>query len=196
MIATPENSRYVPLTQQPFCCVPTCIQMVMYKNGIALLPAEEIGYYLGLVVSPADAHLFYKVRLSDTVPPAGYGTRISDPEFEPNAAFEKLKIPLSLSIKPISEIGSADVLLKELQDVETGDGDTLLCFNQGVLVDDPAKNWGHVCVFDRIEDGKIRIIDPSPGHPKWRTVEAAKMLESMQKHGVQKSAGFWHITKK
>jgi hypothetical protein len=196
MIVTPEDSRYVPLTQQPFCCVPTCIQIVMHKNGIPLLPAEEIGYHLGLVVGPADAHLFYKVRVSDTPPPAGYGTRIYDPQFEPNKAFEKLKIKLSFSIKPISEISSSDDLLNMLQEVEAQNGDALLCFNHGALVDDPSRNWGHVCVFDRVEDGKIRIIDPSPNHPKWRTVEAAKMLEAMQKHGVQRSAGIWRINKK
>jgi hypothetical protein len=46
----PSDSRYVPLTQQKWCCVPTCIQMVMIKQGIPLQPAELIGYELGLIV--------------------------------------------------------------------------------------------------------------------------------------------------
>ncbi len=106
-IAIPNNSRYVPLTQQAACCVPTCIQMVMYKNGIPLIPAEEIGYHLGLIVHPDRSGLFYKVRTSTEKPPAGYGTRIYLPEFEPNVAFKKLGIPLSLTVKPVSKIGSA-----------------------------------------------------------------------------------------
>ncbi len=70
-----------------------------------------------------------------------------------------------------------------------------MCFNHGVLVDDSNKNWGHVCVFDRLIDDKIRIVDPSPEHPKWRLVEADKTYEAMSKHGVEKSGGVWLITK-
>jgi len=195
MDATPNNTRYVPLTQQPYCCVPTCIQIVMYKNGIPLVPAEEIGYHLGLVVSPEDAKFFYKVRTAETPPPAGYGTRIYDKEFEPNVALKNLRIPLALSVKQIGDIDSADDLLRLLEEVEAKNGDVLMCFNHGALVDDDSKNWGHVCVFDRLEDGKIRIIDPSPEHPKWRTVEVLKMYDAMQKHGVKNAAGLWFMAK-
>jgi len=195
MEASPAYTRYVPLTQQPYCCVPTSIQMVMVKNGIPLVPAEEIGYHLGLVVHPNDAKLFYKVRTSETPPPAGYGTRIYDPEFAPNAAFKRLNIPLKHTIHPITEIASADELLNILKEVETKDGNVLLCFNHGVLVGDETRNNGHVVVFDRIIDGQLRIIDPSPNHPKWRNVEADRMFEAMQRHGVQKSAGLWHLAK-
>lgn len=196
MEASPTDSRYVPLTQQAYCCVPTSIQMVMDKNGIPLVPAEEIGYHLGLVVHPNDAKLFYKVRTSETPPPAGYGTRIYDPQFEPNVAFEKLSIPLTHSLQPISEFDSPSDLLGKFEEVEKDNGDVLLCFNHGVLVADPAKNYGHVVVFDRVIDGQIRIVDPSPNHPKWRSVEVERLYEAMQKHGVQKSAGLWHLTKK
>jgi hypothetical protein len=169
--------------------------MVMYKNDIPLLPAEEIGYHLGLVVHPDKSHLFYKVRTSVEPPPAGYGTQIYSPEFEPNGVFKKLNIPLSFSIKSISEISSSEELLKRLEAVENENSDALLCFNHGALVDNDEKNWGHVCVFDRVVDGKIRIIDPSPEHPKWRLVDTEKMFEAMRKHGVQKSAGIWSLTK-
>jgi hypothetical protein len=67
-LAIPPDSRYIPFTQQTSCCVPTCIQMVMYKLGIPLLPAEEIGYHLGLTVHPDKSYLFYNVRTS-TKPP-------------------------------------------------------------------------------------------------------------------------------
>jgi hypothetical protein len=191
--ATPSDSRYVPLTQQPSCCVPTCIQMVMYKHGIPLIPAEEIGYHLGLIVHPERKHLFYNARTSKERPAAGYGTRIYLPEFEPNVAFKSLSIPLSLTVKPITEIKSVEQLLNELRRVEKSDRDALLCFNHGVLVDNFDKNYGHVCVFDRIVDNKIRIIDPSPEHPKWRFVEADKMFEAMTNHGEKRSGGIWFI---
>lgn len=191
--ATPGNSRYVPFTQQPSCCVPTCFQMIMYKNDIPLLPAEEIGYHLGLIVKPERKGFFYNVRTSEKKPPAGYGTRIYLPEFEPNTAFKNLGIPLHLKVEPISEIEDFDELINTLSAVEANDADALLCFNHGVLIDDNEKDWGHVVVFDRIIDKKIRIIDPSPEHPKWRLVEPEKMFEAMSKHGEKRSGGVWLI---
>lgn len=190
----PSNSRYIPLTQQPACCVPTCFQIIMYKHNIPLIPAEKIGYYLGLIVHPDRKKLFYNVRTSPNKPSAGYGTRIYDPKFEPNNAFRKLGIPLVFEKKLINEFSSPSEILDYLKNTEDKDKDVLLCFNHGVLVNDLSKNWGHVCVFDRIIDGKIRIIDPSPDQPKWKLTTIEKMFDAMKKHGEQKSAGFWEIS--
>ena len=80
-----------------------------------------------------------------------------------------------------------------IQEAEKNDTDLLLCFHHGTLVEDPEKDYGHVCVFDRVIDGRIRIIDPSPHHPKWRTVSIEKMYEAMIQHGEKKSAGLWEL---
>lgn len=192
MKATPFDSRYVPLTQQKSCCVPTCIQMVMLRNKIPLIPAEELGYYLGLIVHPDNANLFYKVRTSKKRPKAGYGTRIYDLKFNPNKVFERLGLPMRLFVRPIEEYSSTKDVAVYLKKVEKEDKDVLLCFNHGVLVDDPEKNGGHVCVFDRIEKNRIRIIDPSPNWPKWRNVTLEKMFIAMKKHSGN-TGGFWEI---
>lgn len=166
----------------------------MYKSGIPLLPAEEIGYHLGLVVHPDKARYFYNVRTSVEPPSAGYGTRIYEPEFELNAAFKNMGIPLSYKLKPIADISSAEELLNELKRAETEDKNALLCFNHGALVDDKDRDWGHVVVFDRVVDGQLRIIDPSPDYPKWRLITPEKMFEAMKKHGERKTAaGVWWI---
>lgn len=192
--ATPADSRYMPFTQQASCCVPTCMQMVMYKLGIPLIPAEEIGYHLGLVVRPEDGYLFYEPRTSDVPPSAGYGTQIYEPEFELNTAFKNMGIPLNYTLKPIQEIASPDELLKILSAAEASDENALLCFNHGALVDDDSRDWGHVVVFDRVIDGDLRIIDPSPTHPKWRIVKTQKMFDAMVFHGKKKTAsGVWLI---
>ena len=190
----PKNTRYTPLTQQKSCCVPTCFQMLMLRNNIPLRPAEEIGYHLGLIVPPDRKYLFYNVRTAKTPPPAGYGTRIYDKEFEPNTAFRKLGIPFKMEVKKISTIKTCEALVELLTSVEESNKDALLCFNHGHLVDNPEYNWGHVCVFDRVINGQeIRIIDPSPSQPKWRTVSAEKMCQSMIKHGVSNAAGVWLV---
>src|SRR3990167_5885866 len=193
--ASPSDSRYVPLTQQPDCWVPTCIQMVMYKNDIPLIPAEEIGYHLGLIVHPDKTGLYYKVRTAEVPPPAGYGTQVYLPEYEPNIALRKLGIPLKFSKKLLLGIKTSEDLLNNLKAIEDKNGDALLCFNHGELIDNKSKNWGHVVVFDRVIDEQIRIIDPSPDKPKWRSVTAEKMFSAMRKHGEQKSAGIWLLEK-
>ena len=192
----PEDSRYIPLTQQKSCCVPTCFQMVMLKHQIPLRPVEEIGFHLGLVVSPERKNLFYNVRTARRRPIAGYGTRIYDPRFDPNHAFQVMNIPLRFHLKPIFIFNSVAIVADYLQEIELADRDVLLCFHHGTLSDDPNKDWGHVCVFDRIYNDQIRIIDPSPDEPKWRKVSLNKMVLAMEKHGEQRSAGFWDLSLK
>lgn len=111
----PRDSRYIPFTQQPSHCVPTCIQMVMYRNNIPLLPAEEIGYHLGLVVRPDQSNLFSNVRTAIDAPSsAGYGIQIHLPEYEPDVAFAHMGIPLHFSVEPIKSFSSAEELRARL----------------------------------------------------------------------------------
>jgi len=170
--------------------------MVMYKNGIPLVPAEEIGYHMGLVVPPSDERLFYNVRTSEIKPPAGYGTRIYMEEFDPNTAFKKLEIPLTLTINKIADFDSSEDVYSFMKKAEKENKDILFCFNHGAMVDDPERDWGHLVLFDRIIDGQYRIIDPSPTHPKWRGVSPERMFYAMKKHGEKPTAaGVWEINK-
>src|SRR5581483_2769030 len=139
----PNDSRYIPFTQQPSCCVPTCIQMVMYRNGIPLRPAEEIGYHLGLIVRPDQSNLFANVRIAADAPPAGYGIQIHIPEYEPNAAFARMGIPLDFKVEPISGFASADELMERLRAIEKDDLDALVAFNYGALLDDVNLSEAH-----------------------------------------------------
>jgi len=191
----PKDSRYIPFTQQKSCCVPTCLQMIMYKHSIPLIPAEEIGHNLGLVVNPDNALLFYNVRTLETPPRSGYGTRIFETKYNPTKVFKKLKIPLKVEIIPVVRFKSVGGFEKYLTNIEKNDENVLLCFNYGVLSNDLSKSGGHVVVFDRLKKGGIRIIDPSPSWPKWRIVTIAKMYKAMKKHKEKRSGGVWKITK-
>lgn len=101
---------------------------------------------------------------------------------------------MSLTIKPITKFGSSKEVRDYLGSAESNDKDVLLCFNQGALINNPSKNWGHVCVFDRLVGNKVRIIDPSPDQPKWRNVSINKMFHAMKEHGEKRSGGFWEIS--
>lgn len=167
----------------------------MYKHNIPLIPSEKIGYYLGLIVHPDNKHLFYNTRTSKTPPISGYGTQISKPGYEPSKALKKLGIPLRIDVLTAEQFKTNNDLETYLIDVETKDKDVLLCFNHGILINDPNKSGGHVVVFDRMTNKGIRIIDTSSHKPKWRSVSVSKMLKAMKKHGNKKSGGVWKITK-
>ena len=92
----PKDSRYVPLTQQNWCCVPTCIQMIMLKHEVPLLAAEFLGYHLGLIVPEQELKYFWNARTGKR-PSSGWGTQIGNQKYEPNLVFEKLNIPLKMS---------------------------------------------------------------------------------------------------
>lgn len=192
----PSNSRYVPFTQQPSCCVPTCIQMVMYRNGIPLRSAEEIGYHLGLVVRPEQSNLFANVRVATEKPAAGYGIQMHLPEYEPNAAFAHMGIPLHFAVEPIKDFSSANELLERLRNLEKDNLDALVAFNLGALIDDATlEEAHHACVFDRVVDGRVRLIDPSFYAPKWRVFNAEQLFTAMKKHASSDWGGIWLLTK-
>lgn len=190
----PRDTRYLPLTQQEYCCVPTGIQMIMHRHGIPLMPAEELGYHLGLTVPPEDAHLFYKPRVA-VVPPsdAGFGTQIHFSEYEPNAVFQKIGVPLTFSPRLADDLRDKDALLGELRRIEDEDTDALLCFNHGVVKGEFELHSGHVVVFDRIINGKVRIVDASWKQPKWRLIEPSLLLDAIKLHGNKNFGGVWRF---
>lgn len=197
MNRVPSNSRYIPFTQQPYCCTPTSIQIIIHKLGLPLVSQEELGYHLGLTVPPKEKELFWNVRVSDTPPTAaGYGTQIQKPEYNPNEAFKKLGIPLTFTYNLIDNFDSAEEVRKYLKNVEQNDRDVMVCFRYGTLHDTDSSS-GHANVFDRYlpETDEVRLIDPAVTVPKWRVVPLEKLFKAMKKHGADKSGGFWEITR-
>lgn len=190
----PKDTRYVPLTQQKSCCVPTSISIVMYKRGIPLVPIELLGYHLGLIVAPENKKLFYHPRVGKR-PPAGYGTRVSLKKYSPNAAFKKLKIPLKLVVYPISSFKTKQEFVNFAAGCVKKDRDVLVCFNHG-LVGGSKENNGHVCVLDTIypKRGVVRLIDPSSSQPKWREIKVTQLKKAMEGHPT-KTGGFWELVK-
>ena len=200
MEVVPKNSRYIPFTQQPYCCVPTAIQMVMYRRGIPLIPAEELGYHLGLTVPEKVNYFFWRTRTgkrrpSSLRPVAGYGTRIYEGKYDPNKVFKKLGIPLAMKLRPITRFGKFASFKKYLSDLSGQDLDVLMCFHHGTLANDPSRDNGHVVVLDRTypKDQKIRFVDPERRGPKWKVCSMQKMYVAMKAHPNPKVAGFWEL---
>lgn len=193
----PNDSRYIPLTQQKWCCVPTCIQMVMLRLHIPLQSAELIGYHMGLVVPEKARQLFWNSQVGPK-PPAGYGTQIGKFQYGPNAAFKKLRIPLKMTWALINKFDSLDLFRNYLSDFEKSDKDVFICYDWPSLFDPKNKeHWGHVCVLDQVylNNDVVRFVDPGQDEPKWRSVKIDKLYKSMKFHGEKNSAGFWELTK-
>ena len=192
----PKDSHYIPLTQQKWCCVPTCIQMVMIRHKIPLQPAELIGYHMGLIV-PKEAKKFFWSARTGPRPPAGYGTQGNQAQYGPNKVFKKLKISLKMTWTLINKFKTINQFRHYLSQATAGKKDILVCYDWPSLFDPKEKDhWGHVCVLDKIylKEDKIRIIDPDWEAPKWRKVTIPVLYKSMVIHGSKNSADFWELS--
>lgn len=189
----PADTRYIPFTQQRWCCVAACISMIMYRRGIPLIPQELLAVSLGLVV-PKEEGIYFWNPVTGERPSSGWGTRMKQPGFEPNRALKGLKIPLRLEMKLIDQFKTHAEVRNFLVSCEREGSDVLICFDWGVLNDEKKHN-GHVCVFDRLFFGgrKVRLIDPEYRSPKWKMIETKKLFEAMNYHGRTNLAGFWIV---
>lgn len=181
-------SRYVPFTQQRYCCVPTCLQMVMYRLDIPLRSQDELGYALGLTVPEDEAHLFERVHIGPR-PSSGWGTQIQNPKYEINKALHSLSLPLKVDVD--TDVSSVKDLRAKLRAVQAADGDALVCFNMGKLWDN-APHTGHVTVFDRLDGDDVWLVDSNS--PKFRRVDIHRLYDAMHYHGPANMGGIWYVT--
>lgn len=95
-----KMKKYLPITEQPYCCVPACIQMILLRRNMRLISQEEIGYDLGLIVPQKYKSLFKKVQMGKK-PKAGWGTQTGKPVYSINNFFRKNKINLKKNVSSL-----------------------------------------------------------------------------------------------
>lgn len=178
----PQDTRYVPLTQQNSCCVPTCISMVMHRLGIPLIPQELLGYHLGLVLDAKYKRLFWNARTGKR-PKAGYGTQIDTKQYEINTVFRRLRIPIEASIHSINDFPRKQDLVTFISNAIQKDNDLIVILASDALNGTQRRN-GHACVIDRIYAKKnmIRLVDPSAVQPKWREITIDHFIRAAKLH--------------
>ena len=185
----PTDSRYIPFVQQPYCCGPACVQMILYKNGLPLLSQEEIGADLGLVVPSDQKDAFYKPDYRDTPAVAsGFGTRIQEPEYGLDKLIEKHDWRFKLSLELASSFSSQSGLINRLKNLVKEDDDTLICFQND-------HGTGHICVVDIVDEAIVRVMDPSQHYPKWRRMSHNEIFDRVTAHGDANFGGLWILTK-
>lgn len=195
-LPTIQDSRYEPIAQKEYCCVPACIQMIMQKHSLDYPTQDELAYHLGVVVPPEMAHLLNPVAVG-TGPESGNGTQLLDPKYEFNTVADRLGLGIHMRYIQPAQF-SATSLLEYFKSAERTDADVIVCYDfktrYGI---EPLV--GHVNLFDRITDNEdpIRFIEPqaTPGYEDylWRHANAATLLGAMQAHD-RWMGGVWEIT--
>jgi len=192
----PKDSRYVPLVQQPYCCVPACISMIMLKHKIPLVSQELLGYYLGLVIPKKDKKFFWNPRTGKKPLSGGYGTQIRKKRYHPNTVFPKLKIPLKMKYYSREEFNNIKEYTCFIKKVVRENRDVLVCYNYRALYG-IGNNGGHVSLIEKVIPGdkEVRLVDPTRWRAKWRIVEIKKLVKAIEVHQLENCPGFWEFIK-
>lgn len=182
--------RYVHITEKPYCCVPTVLQMIQARRGLRSMSQDEIGWELGLIVPPEIKSKFIKVRTGPK-PRAGYGTQTSKPQFSIENYFTRNHLPLSItcvSAASISELGY--IICSALNQ----DNDIVLCLNSLHLLGDG--DLEHVFLIEGYNEAfnQVTVVDPAIGAPTHRTTTFDSIFKTMQNHSVSILDGLWIIS--
>jgi len=178
---------YIAMTQQRYCCIPTCIQMILERRGYKLLEQEVIGIDLGLVVAPEHVHEFANVSTEEKSP-AGWGTRINLEKYSLNSFFKKRNIALTSTYYTLDDI---DNPLKFIGMNLTEGNDILTIFRYNTLYNE-GNPYGHGSLIEEIHGTNVTLVDPSRGLKRKRVLvdDLVKAIEVHRKGDIW-LGGFW-----
>lgn len=188
------DSRYLPIPQKKYLCVPACIQMVLQKHSLPIPSQDELGYHLGVVVPPEEARDFNPVRVGSGSE-VGIGTQMLRPEYDFNTVAKRLSLGLGMTLVPPDSFGSPGEFTAFLAETEKADNDVVVCFDFTERYQ--IEGGGHVNLFDRVlPDNQVRLIEPmvTPGYEDylWRETDATRLLQAMKVH-TEWMGGIWEI---
>ena len=185
--------KYTRVIQDPQCCVPACIKMILLRYKLRQLSQEKIGYELGLTVSPEDKDIFNKVRVA-TSPDDLIGTQLHKKEYSLNDFFEKYSYPLKYEYHYIDEPN----LIKGFLD-ENKDYDIIVCFEikgiytKGINKPNVIPSGGHVALIENFENNQLTLVDG--WFDSCKIVSIEEIAKAIKVHGQKNAAGFWLIKK-
>lgn len=190
------DSRYTPIPQKNYHCVPACVQMIMHKHGLNVPSQDLLGYNLGVVVPQQEATHFNPVRTGqESDPEVGVGTQLAKPEYDFNKVAKRLGLGIGMTVIPPTDFASPEELTEYLGECEHQDRDIIVCYDFSTMYHN-GRN-GHVNLFDRVvSEGEVRLIEPIvvPGHETslWRKTNAGLLLRSMIAHS-EWMGGVWEF---
>lgn len=184
---------YDLIVQEPWCCVPACVKMMLQRRGFSSGSQEEIGIELGLVVPPDQVSHFTLIG-TGLEPPGGYGTRINEPEFALDTYFRRHGLQLKCDYVPGSAVDDLEAFIAD----HLGAGDDILtCFRYRHLYGvEAAGDCGHASLIQGMEERTLTLADPRG--PLYQSVDRDTFFASVLAHrkGDLELGGFWVVSSK
>lgn len=190
------DSRYVPISQKKYHCVPACVQMIMRRHGLDVPSQDLLGFNLGVVIPHEEVSDFNPVRIgAKSDPNVGVGTQLAKPEYDFNTVAKRLGLGLAMTVTPPTDFASPEELTEYLRGAEQHDKDVVVCYDFPTMYQN-GRN-GHANLFDKVlSDEEIRLIEPIvvPEHETslWRKTDAGLLLRSMTAH-AEWMGGVWEF---
>lgn len=160
---------YIPFVQGgEYCCVPACIQMILYRRGIPLLSQGTISKGLRTGMPKKETK-----RFSENIRAAGppYGTYM----YALNPFFQKQKIDLMATIVNPTKIH--DVIRFVRENILQGN-DMIAMYNR-VFLDKAPKEEYHAVLMQKLDDDCVTCVDPYIDHPELWEVSIPDLLYAM-----------------
>lgn len=191
----PRNPKnYTPVLQQPYCCVPASLQMILARHGYQDYTQETLGNRLGLVVPLRLKHVFKNVAATEKPPTHGWGTHINLKKYSLQALFKKEQLPFRATFKLSDRFKNAAALKKTLVTLaRDAQKDTLLCVQSGALQGFPMPDSGHVILLTAADRENIYYLDPAIPEEGVQQTTYEQMLYAMRLRGPENYGGVWGI---
>lgn len=180
--------KYRKVTQKPYCCVGACIEMILNRHHITNNGQIDIAEKLGLVVPKEYTEMYPNAKTGEK-PEAGFGTQIQKEEYSINNFFQKDNINLKEEYHYITEINDIKQFL-----LKNKENDILICCHSATLYESPEENWGHMILFEDINDNIITILDPESKR-NYEQIEIERLASAIAIHKKENGAGFYLIKK-
>lgn len=163
--------KYRLIKQEPYFCVPRCLQMILDRNNIPYDSQSEIAKELGFRNDEK-----YK------------GTQVQKEEYSIDNYLKRHKIPLTY--KYIYNLNYKEV--KELLNKHKDD-DIVACYKRGIMF---GKNLegGHATIIEKVKNDIVTLIYPED-ETGYRDVSLKALLNAIECHGKENMAGFWLFRK-
>lgn len=179
--------KYKKVIQKPYCCMGACLEMILNRKNISNNGQVDIACQLGLIVPESYKNIYKNAIISDKKPLAGYGTQIQKEQFSINNFFRQNNINLTEKYYYIESLEEAKNFLNKNKN-----SDILICCHCATLYDSPLEDWGHMILFENINNNEVTILDPS-SNKNYKTIPFENMIKAITVHGKNNGAGFYLI---
>ena len=161
--------KYKLIKQEPYCCVPRCLQMILDRNNIDYDTQINIAKELGFKDNQ--------------------GTQVQNRKYSIDKYLKKHNIPLNF--KYVFNLNYNEVI--NLLNKHKND-DIVVCYKRGIMFGKDL-DGGHATIIEKIDDDKVTLIYPED-EIGYRVVTLENLLDAIAIHGKENMAGFWIFTKK